>query len=336
MAPFFFFLFLFWNAEIAIIIPAARILAAYSLLIKWLESELVQTKINVFLLCFVFIFRKLLNALGSRSLSACVCFKSRVLTNEQLRKNKSYTAFPHISKEKEPLEDSASPFIHRTSCFRLMPHFSESSFPDPNFSTISVMSVSAQYESSSQVLAVEASSEDSDKEVNTFDETVLHSWRRSTIRQRSFSDPVSKEALSRRSLSLPDIDKETSGVTETLHKVTASPSRLQFPEQPLERLKEEMFPFAQSNHSPPGDSSSIMSVVNTDDGHIGDESFYFQTVAGDEEVTDRWINSKRRQSITKETSHSLLTDIEEGNTEVRYLSTKIEVVLGRENAIPFF
>ncbi|KAK2554868.1 hypothetical protein P5673_023519 [Acropora cervicornis] len=77
-----------------------------------------------------------------------------------------------------------------------------------------------------------------------------------------------------------------------------------------------MSPFAQSTHSLPGDSSSIMSVVNTDDGHIGDESFYFQTVAGDEEVTDRWINSKRRQSITKETSHSLLTDIEEGHTEV--------------------
>lgn len=276
---------------------------------------------------FFFIFRKLSNALGSRSLSACVCFKSRVLTNEQLRKNKSYTAFPHISTEKEPLEDSASPFIHRTSCFRLMPHFSESSFPDPNFSTISVMSVSAQYESSPQVLAVE----DSEKEVNTFDETVLHSWRRSTIRQRSFSDPVSKEALGRRSLSLPDMDKETSGVTETLHKVKASPSRLQFPEQPLERLKEEMSPFAQSTHSLPGDSSSIMSVVNTDDGHIGDESFYFQTVAGDEEVTDRWINSKRRQSITKETSHSLLTDIEEGNTEVFEYQNRSSFRKGKRN-----
>ena len=202
-----------------------------------------------------------------------------------------------------------------------MPHFSESSFPDPNFSTISVMSVSAQYENSPQVLIVEASGEDSDEKVNTFDETVLHSWRRSTSRQRSFSDPVSKEALGRRSLSLPDIDKETSGLTETFHKVTASPSRLQFPEQPLERLKEEMSPFAQSAHSLQGDSSSIMSVVNTDDGHIGYESFYFQT--GDEEVTDCWINSKRRRSISKQTSLSLLRDIEEGNTEVRYLSTRI-------------
>ena len=266
------------------------------------------------------------NGLSRRSLSACVCSKSpRFFKDEQLRKNKSYTAFPHINRE-QPFDDSASPFIHRTSCFRLMPHFSESSFPDPSFSTISIIPLTSQYEISQEHSAVETSgSEDSSKEDDAFNETVLHSWRRSTIRQRSFSDPVSmKETLSRRSLSLSDMDKRTSGLNETLSKVMGSPSRLQFPEQPLEKLKEEIFlsSSGQSTHSLPGDSSSVMSIVNIDDGHIGDESFYRKTFNGDEEVTDRWINCKRSQSITTQASRTLLTAAEEGRTQVNiYCST---------------
>ena len=259
-----------------------------------------------------------------RSLSDSTSLKSSsVYSAEQLRKTKSYTTFPHIDTQPQHTCTSFSPSIHRTSCFRLMPHLSEDSFPDPNYPTISVLSLCTQYENYPVSVAFEISSEseeDSDKEQSSkLEERVLHSWRRPSCRPRSFSEPIHTVETARRARtwSLPDVEEKSSRDNETMHKVKLSRSRLQFPERPLENLKEEVSSCSQgqSSESVKVGSSSVMSVVDNCEENFGDESFSFQEVSGGEEMIGHWINRTRKQPITKPPSFSSLTEIDEGNIE---------------------
>lgn len=256
-----------------------------------------------------------------RSLSDSTSLKSpSVLTVEQLRKTKSYTTFPHIDTRLHDKCATLSPTVHRTSSFRLMPHLSEDSFPDPNYSTMSVLSLSGQFEINPADVAFELSSdsEDSCIEQRNFEEKVLHSWRRPSSRPRSFSEPVSVETASRaRTWSLPNKEENNSPYNETIHKVKFSPSRLQFPVQILDKLKEEnsLFSQGQSKASIKFCSSSVMSVVDSYECGFQDEILDPQAVSVGEEVTGHWINRRRRQSITKPPSFSFVAEIHGGNAE---------------------
>ena len=265
------------------------------------------------------LFRGITHGYRRRSQSDCINSKSaRTFTAEQLRKHKSYTAFPHIASQSKHKERTLSPSVHRSSCFRLMPHLSQGSFPDPNFSTVSVLSLSVPFENGTADIACEISSdsEESGQEQNNFEETVLHSWRRPSYRLRAYSEPVSMGISDRaRSWSLPDMEEKSSQVNETIHKVKVSPSRLQFPEQPLEKLKEEITTASSMVHC-----SSVMSVVDRCEADFDNEVAYPQAVPdGEEPVTVHWTNRKRRQSFTKHPSLSVLTEIDNSNTELKVI-----------------
>ena len=213
-----------------------------------------------------------------------------------------------------------------------MPHLSESSFPDPGYSTVTVLSLSEQFENSPPNLTFEISSdsEDSGREQNNTKETVLHSWRRASNRPRSHSEPIFIETEDRaRTWSLPEMEKKSSRVTETMHKVKVSPSRLRFPENTLERLKEELSSpsLAKSIHSSLAvASSSVMSAVDDCEGRSRGSIVYLEAVSGaGEEVTGHWMNRKRTQSIAKPTSVSLLKEIDEKNTEVEVIVFPFDV-----------
>lgn len=263
--------------------------------------------------------------LRRRSLSDSVSSKSpSTLIVAELRKTKSYTLFPHIDKQSQ-IRETVTPSVHRTSCFRLMPHLSESSFPDPGYSTVTVLSLSEQFENSPPNLAFEISSdsEDSDTEQNNVKEPVLHSWRRASNRPRSQSEPIFMETENRtRTWSLPEQEKKSSRDTETMHKVKISPSRLRFPENTLERLKEELSSpsVANSIHSSlTVATSSVMSALDDSEGRSRGSIIYLEAVSGGEEVTSHWMNRERTESITKPTSVSFLTEIDEKNTEVEVI-----------------
>ena len=207
-----------------------------------------------------------------------------------------------------------------------MPHLSEGSFLDQNFPTVSVLSLSSQFENYPLNVAGEISSdsEDSEREQGADKESVLHSWRRPSCRPRSHSEPVSMghERLAS-SRSLPNIEEKRSQVEETMHKVKASPSRLQFPEQALEKLKEETSVSSRGHSSElvRSRSSSVMSML---DSELGDRLVSSQESPGVEEVMGHWINRTRRQSITKRPSFSLVEEVDEGNEEqVKLIFTSI-------------
>ena len=212
-----------------------------------------------------------------------------------------------------------------------MPHLSEGSFPDPNFSTVSVLLLSTQFENEPVDIACEFSSdsEASGKEQNNLEETVLHSWRRPSYLFRAQSELVSLGTSNRgRTWSLPDMKEKSSQVDETIYKVKVSPSRLQFPEPPLEKLKEEISAASTEIHC-----SSVVSVVDRCEANCGSEILYPPTVYdGEELVTVHWTNRKRRQSFTKNPSLSLLTEIDNGNTELKVI---VPVYKTKRDAVAF-
>lgn len=265
------------------------------------------------------LYREIIHGYRKRSQSDAINSKSaRTFTAEQLRKHKSYTAFPHIASQSQHKEHTLSPSVHRSSCFRLMPHLSQGSFPDPDFSTVSVLSLSVSFENGTADIACEISSdsEESDQEQSNFAETVLHSWRRPSYRLRAYSEPVSMGISNRaRTWSLPAMEEKSSQVNETIHKVKVSPSRLQFPEQPLEKLKEESTTASTIVYC-----SSEMSVEDRCEADCDNEVLYPQAVSDVEEpVTVHWTNRKRRQSFTKHPSLPLLTEIDNDNTELKVI-----------------
>lgn len=189
------------------------------------------------------------------------------------------------------------PSLHRAFCFRLMPHISQGTFPDFNYPTISVLSISSQLDNYSVNLTSEVSSdcEESDNEKNAL-ESVLHSWHRPSCRPRSLSEPCKTEPSSR-TWSLPDIEEKNRfiGQYETIHKVKASPSRLQFPEQTLEKLKEEttLSSQGQATQLPVIPSPLIMEIGDKYEDNCANLKQAFSTQEFpkcDEEVTGHWIN----------------------------------------------
>lgn len=252
-----------------------------------------------------------------RSFSDSTTLKTpSVFTAEHLRKTKSYTTFPHINTKSAPTDDELFSFVHRTSCFRIMPHLrSRDSFVDENFPTLSVLSLSSQFENYPLNVACEISSESEDSlELGANEESVLHSWRKPSSRPRSYSEPVSMGHEPRaRAWSFPNMEEKLSRVQETIHKVKASPSRLQFPEQALEKLKEEASSSSRghSSESVKSRSSSVMSLVDNCDSEFVDQLFSSEESPGGEEVMGHWINRTRRPSITKQPSFSLVKEVVE-------------------------
>ena len=193
------------------------------------------------------------------------------------------------------------PSLHRAFCFRLMPHISRGAFPDFNYPTISVLSISSQLDNYSVNLTSEVSSEceESDSEKNALvEESVLHSWHRPSCRPRSLSEPVScKAEPSSRTWSLPDIEEKNRFIRqyETMYRVKASPSRLQFPEQTLEKLKEEttMSSQGQATQLTVIPSPLIMEIGDEYEENCGNLKQVFPTQEVPkcvEEVTGHWIN----------------------------------------------
>ena len=266
----------------------------------------------------LFLFSEVPQEHRKRSLSDSTSLKSpSIFTAEQLRKTKSYTTFPHIDIQSQ----HTTPSIHRTFCFRQMPHLSKDAFLDLDYPTVSVMSLSSQVDSYPFNVASEVSSEseDSDKEQGNGVKSVLHSWRRPSGRPRSLSEPVSvaETATRSRTWSLPDIEEKRLRVNETINKVTASPSRLQFPEQHLEKLKEESGLFCQEQSTQLNKirSSSVTSVADGWEENSSTNLCFSQEVPSGEEVTGHWINRQRRQSITCPSSFSSVKEVDEGKIE---------------------
>ena len=115
-----------------------------------------------------------------------------------------------------------------------MPHLSDGSINNEHFPR------SSQFENYPLNMAGEISSESEDSgwELEINDQTVLHTWRRPAQRTMSYSEPAPVEPEGRvRTWSLHNMEEKRSRGQETMHKVKASPSRLQFPEQSLKNLR---------------------------------------------------------------------------------------------------
>ena len=239
-------------------------------------------------------------------------------TAEKVRKTQSYTAFPHINKNSTCLDDEPSFNLYRTSCFRIMPHLSEGSFHNEYFPTISVLSRSSQFENYPLNMTCEISSEsdDSVRELEVNNQTVLHTWRRPAQRTMSYSEPAPVEPEGRvRTWSLPNLEEKRSRGQETMHKVKASPSRLQFPEQSLKNLREEgsLSSLGHTSEAVRSRSSSVMSLVDNYDSQICDQHFPSQEPLEAEEVMGHWVNRNRRQSISKQPSFLRVEEVDEEN-----------------------
>ena len=254
-----------------------------------------------------------------RSLSdSTVLVSSGAFTAEKLRKTQSYTAFPHINKKSTYFDDEPSFNFYRTSCFRIMPHLSEGSFHNEYFPTISVLSRSSQFENYPLNMTCEISSEsdDSVRELEVNNQTVLHTWRRPAQRTMSYSEPAPVEPEGRvRTWSLPNLEEKRSRGQETMHKVKASPSRLQFPEQSLKNLREEgsLSSLGHTSEAVRSRSSSVMSLVDNYDSQICDQHFPSQEPLEAEEVMGHWVNRNRRQSISKQPSFLMVQEVDEEN-----------------------
>lgn len=248
----------------------------------------------------------------------------RIFTAENLRKTKSYRTFPHIENESTPKDDEFSSLVIRTSCFRIMPHLSEDCLVDENYPTVSVLSRSSLSENYVENVACEISSESEDSlELGANEETLLHSWRKPSNRPRSYSEPVSMAPeIPVRTWSLPNMEENRlSRFQETMHKVKTSPTRLRFPEQDLEKLKEETNSLSQglSLESIRSCSSSVMSLVDNYDSEVVDQWISSQERVSGDDVMGHWINRTRRNSITKEPPFSLLLEVEEVNNSFLFI-----------------
>ena len=170
-----------------------------------------------------------------------------------------------------------------------MPHLSEGSFHNEYFPTISVLSRSSQFENYPLNMTCEISSEsdDSVRELEVNNQTVLHTWRRPAQRTMSYSEPAPVEPEGRvRTWSLPNLEEKRSRGQETMHKVKASPSRLQFPEQSLKNLREEgsLSSLGHTSEAFRSRSSLAMSLVDNYDSQICDQHFPSQEPLEAEEV----------------------------------------------------
>ncbi|XP_020627138.1 uncharacterized protein LOC110064425 isoform X4 [Orbicella faveolata] len=282
----------------------------------------------------VFVLRSMPDEQRRRSFSDSTTLNTpRIFTAEHLRKTKSYTTFPHINTQSVPRDDELSSFVHRTSCFRIMPHLSGDCLADENFPTVSVLSLSSLFENYAQNIECEISSESEDSlGLGASEEGVLHSWRKPSSRPRSYSEPVSMAPeLPVRTWSLPNMEeKRLSRFQETIYKVKASPSRLILREQALEKLKEEAssLSLGLSLESVKSCSSSVMSLVDNYDSEVIDQWFSSQECLGGEDVMGHWINRTRarRHSITKEPSFSLVEEAEEGEGDLQKTPSAVSLV----------
>lgn len=252
----------------------------------------------------------------------------RIFTPEHLRKTKSYRTFPHIDKESTPKDEEFSSLVYRTSCFRIMPHLSVDCLVDKNYPTVSVLSRSSLSENYVENIACEISSESEDSlELGANEETLLHSWRKPSNMPRSYSEPVSlAPELPVRTWSLPNMEeKRLSRFQETIHKVKASPTRLRFPDQDLEKLKEETNSLSQrlSLESIRSCSSSVLSLVDNYDGEVVDQRNLSQERVSGDEVMGHWTNRTRRNSITKEPPFSLVQEVEEVNNSFLFIFLRL-------------
>lgn len=195
-----------------------------------------------------------------------------------------------------------------------MPHLSGDCLVDENFPTISVLSLSSLFEDYTQNIECEISSE-SEEELGAGVEGLIHSWRKPSSRPRSYSEPVSMAPeFPVRTWSLPDMkEKRLLRFQETMYKVKASPSRLRFREQGLEKLKEEasFLSGRLSFESVKSCSSSVMSLVDNYDNEVIDQWLSSQERLGGDEVMGRWRNRPRKNSITKQPSFSMVEEAKE-------------------------
>ena len=118
-----------------------------------------------------------------------------------------------------------------------------------------------------------------------------------------------------RTWSLPDMEEKHSRGQETMHKVEASPSRLQFLEQTLKNLREEgsLSSLRHTSEAVRSRSLSVMSLVDNYDSQICDQHFPSQDPLEAEEVTGHWVNRNRRQSTSKQPSFLMVQEVDEEN-----------------------
>ena len=100
-----------------------------------------------------------------------------------------------------------------------------------------------------------------------------------------------------------------------MHKVTASPSRLQFPEKSLKNLRQEgsLSSLRHTSEAFSSPSPSVMSLVDNYDNQICDQHFSSQEPLEAEEVTGHWVNRNRRQSTSKQPSFLMVEEVDEEN-----------------------
>ena len=132
----------------------------------------------------------------------------------------------------------------------------------------------------------------------------------------SYSEPAPVKPEGRvRLWSLPDMAEKRSRGQETMQKVKASPSRLQFPQQSLKNLGDEgsLSSLRHTSEAVRSRSSSMMSLVDNYDSQICDQHFPSQEPLEAEEVTGHWVNRNRRQSISKQPSFLMVQEVDEEN-----------------------
>ena len=123
----------------------------------------------------------------------------------------------------------------------------------------------------------------------------------------SYSEPAPVKPEGRvRTCSLPDMEEKRSRGQETMHKVKASPSRLQFPQHSLKNLRGEGS-LSSLRHT------SVMSLVDNYESQICDQNFPSQEPLEAEEVTGHWVNRNRRQFTSKQPSFLMVQEVDEEN-----------------------
>ena len=132
----------------------------------------------------------------------------------------------------------------------------------------------------------------------------------------SYSEPAPVKLEGRvRTWSPPDMEEKRSRGQETMHKVKASPSRLQFPQHSSKNLIEEgsLSSLRHTSEAVKSRSSSVMSLVDNYDSQICDQHFPSQEPLEAEEVTGHWVNRNRRQSTSKQPSFLMVQEVDEEN-----------------------
>ena len=100
---------------------------------------------------------------------------------------------------------------------------------------------------------------------------------------------------------------------ETMYKVRASLSRLQFLEQSSKNLGEEgtLSSLGHTSEAFRSRSSSVISLIDNYDREICDSNFPFQEPLEAEEVTGHWVNRNRRQCISKQPLFLMVEEVDE-------------------------